>query len=246
MQCKQFDHHNTGEMSLKDKQWFSTRKTAMAMAVASMVSGAAAQDADVVFEQIEITGSRIPATDNDVSVHPVSVLNEESLRLSGVLLASEALNQMPQLGDAQEGGSSINSLNSGFGVGTQTVNLRNMGAKRTLVLVNGRRHVGGDVGTASVDLNSIPMGLVDRIEVLTGGASAVYGADAVTGVVNVILKEKFVGSELNVRTAQTSESDGKETALSFTKGSLFEGGEFSACTFPFPAECPPIGRHKRR
>ncbi len=213
------------------------------MAVASIVSGAAAQDADVVFEQIEITGSRIPAMDNDVSVHPVSVLNEESLRLSGVLLASEALNQMPQLGDAQEGGSSINSLNSGFGVGTQTVNLRNMGAKRTLVLVNGRRHVGGDVGTASVDLNSIPMGLVDRIEVLTGGASAVYGADAVTGVVNVILKEEFVGSELNVRTAQTSESDGEETALSFTKGSIFEGGDY-VFSVEYSAQEPILGRDR--
>ena len=78
-------------------------------------------------------------------------------------------------------------------VGQTVLQLRGMGPERTLVLVNGRRHVAGVAGSQSVDIGSIPAALIERVEVLTGGASAIYGADAVTGVVNFVLKENFEG-----------------------------------------------------
>lgn len=119
-------------------------------------------------EQIIVTGSRIQSSSMDAP-QPITSISAEDFLDSGALTASEALNQLPQLGDALGGGSSINTLNSGFNTGTQTVNLRNLGANRTLVLVNGRRHVGGNVGTSAVDLNSIPTGMIERIDVLKRG-----------------------------------------------------------------------------
>ena len=120
-------------------------------------------------EQIIVTGSRIQSSSTDAP-QPITSISAEDFLDSGALTASEALNQLPQLGDALGGGSSINTLNSGFNTGTQTVNLRNLGANRTLVLVNGRHHVAGNVGTSAVDLNSIPTGMIERIDVLTGSA----------------------------------------------------------------------------
>ena len=190
--------------------------------LATSATHALAQDSD----EIIVTGSRIVKPSNANSPQPLVALDESAFEETGALTISEALNELPQLGDSLEGGSSINSLNAGFGVGTQTVNLRNLGANRTLVLVNGRRHVGGDVGTSAVDLNSIPSYMVDRIDVVTGASSAVYGADAVTGVVNVILKERFEGTELGIRGGISSEGDGEEFALNAVHGGVFEGGEY--------------------
>lgn len=183
---------------------------------------ALAQDAD----EIIVTGSRIVKPSNANSPQPLVTLDADSFKETGALTVSEALNELPQLGDSLEGGSSINSLNAGFGVGTQTVNLRNLGANRTLVLVNGRRHVGGDVGTSAVDLNAIPSYMVDRIDVVTGASSAVYGADAVTGVVNVILKDSYDGTEFGIRGGVSSEGDGEELALNAVHGGVFDRGEY--------------------
>ena len=170
-------------------------------------------------EEVLVTGSRISNTNQNAS-QPLVVIGNKEFGDSGALVVSEALNQLPQLGNSLESGSSINALNGGFGVGTQTANLRNLGANRTLVLVNGRRHVGGDVGTSAVDLATIPAGLVERIDVVTGAASSIYGADAVTGVINVVLKEDFEGTSLTVRGGGTSEGGGDEYALSATHGGV--------------------------
>ena len=176
-------------------------------------------------EQIIVTGSRIQSSSTDAP-QPITSISAEDFLDSGALTASEALNQLPQLGDALEGGSSINTLNSGFNTGTQTVNLRNLGANRTLVLVNGRRHIGGNVGTSAVDLNSIPTGMIERIDVLTGATSAVYGADAVTGVINVILKSGYEGTDVSLRYGSTTQSDGEEAALALTHGGSFGNGSY--------------------
>jgi outer membrane receptor protein involved in Fe transport len=191
--------------------------------LAGTSSAAFAQNAE---DEIIVTGSRIAKTTNANSPQPLVTFDESEFSETGALTISEALNELPQLGDSLEGGSSINSLNAGFGVGTQTVNLRNLGANRTLVLVNGRRHVGGDIGTSAVDLATIPSYMVDRIDVVTGASSAVYGADAVTGVVNVILKENFEGTEIGLRGGVTSEGDGEEFALNAVHGGEFDGGEY--------------------
>ena len=82
--------------------------------------------------------------------------------------------------------------------GLSSADLRRLGASRTLTLVNGKRHVAGSPGSAQVDLSTIPVSLIKRIDILTGGASAIYGSDAVTGVVNVILKDDYEGFEFDV------------------------------------------------
>jgi outer membrane receptor protein involved in Fe transport len=203
----------------------------IALSTASFASAVQAQEAgdtsDNVTEgeTIVVTGSRLPSG-NAQSPQPISSLGEEAFEATGALTVSEAIAELPQLGDALEGGSSINALNSGFGVGTQTVNLRGLGANRTLVLVNSRRHVGGDVGTSAVDLATIPSALVERIDVVTGANSAVYGADAVTGVVNVVLKSDYDGTEISGRYGITSEGDGQEFALSAVHGGSFGNGEY--------------------
>ncbi|WP_158658111.1 TonB-dependent receptor domain-containing protein [Agarilytica rhodophyticola] len=231
-------------MQLKNQQLHQPFcKTLLAIAVASFMPNAFAQDVDFTLEQIEITGTRILGTDNDVSVQPVTVLDGDYLRASGRLTAGDILNELPMFGDGQPGGSSINSLNGGFSADARTINLRNLGDNRSLVLVNGRRHVGGDVGTSSVDLNSIPVGLIERVEILTGGASAVYGADAVTGVVNVILKTDFVGNEFTIRGGASGEDDAEETALSFTHGGEFKSGGYQF-SLEYSDQQPVFGRDR--
>ena len=107
------------------------------------------------------------------------------------------------------------------GDGTAALNLRNLGETRTLVLVNGRRHVASRAGTAVVDINTIPTALVERVEVLTGGASAIYGADGVSGVVNFILKDDFEGMDFRVQTSIPDDSGGENYLASATFGTNF-------------------------
>lgn len=220
-----------------------------AATAATIIMSGSASAAEGVEEGPEIeeivvvakTGSRI--TTNLNSPQPISSITGDELLSIGALTVAEAINQLPQLGDSLEGGSSINSLNSGFGVGTQTVNLRNLGANRTLVLVNGRRHVGGDVGSGAVDLNTIPIGIIDRIDVLTGGASAVYGADAVTGVVNIILKNHFEGNKIGVRYGISKEGDADEFVLDGTHGGICGRGNY-VLSVEYSQQNPIVGRNR--
>lgn len=184
----------------------------------------ASPEEEVEEEAIVVTGSRLATNKN--SPQPLTSLNEEAFEATGALTVSEAINELPQLGNSLESGFAINGLNGGFGIGTQTINLRNLGANRTLVLVNGRRHVGGDIGTSAVDLNSIPAGLVEAIDIVTGASSAVYGADAVTGVVNIRLKQDYEGTELSFRVGSTTEGDGEEYSIGGVHGGIFSGGDY--------------------
>lgn len=136
--------------------------------------------------QIVITGSRIPRT-NLAAVSPVTVIGSDEIRLEGASNAEEILNQLPQVN------SSEGEFVSAGATGTATVDLRGLGSVRTLVLVNGRRLMPGDPRFSVADINSIPTSLIQRVEVLTGGAAAVYGSDAVAGVVNFILVTKLDG-----------------------------------------------------
>ena len=137
---------------------------------------------------IIVTGSRIPQP-NLESAAPVTVVNDQDVKLSGSTRVEDVLNQLPSVGAAQASGVSNGAT------GTAEVDLRYMGAKRSLVLINGRRMMPGDPNSAnlSADLNVIPSALIRRAEVLTGGASSVYGADAVAGVVNFIMDTSFEG-----------------------------------------------------
>ena len=141
------------------------------------------QSADIV-----VTGSRIPQP-NLTSAAPITVVTSQDIKAQGVTKIEDLLNSLPSVSAGQ-----TSNLSNGAN-GTADVDLRGLGAKRTLVLVNGRRLVPGDPGSASIaDLNFIPSSLVKRIEILTGGASSTYGADAVSGVANFIMDTNFTGT----------------------------------------------------
>lgn len=141
----------------------------------------AATEGDVV-----VTGSRIPQP-NLSSASPITVVNSAEIKQTGTTRVEDLINSLPQVFAGQ--GSNV----SNGATGTATVNLRGLGEERNLVLVNGRRLLPGDPNSAAADLNAIPAALVKRVEVLTGGASSVYGADAVAGVVNFIMDTDLQG-----------------------------------------------------
>ncbi len=162
-------------------------------AVIAMTGSAAAQMAAP--ETVTITGSRLPVQ-GLVAASPVAVVNNEDVKINGTINVENLLSNLPQA-FASQGGAISNGSS-----GTATVNLRNLGANRTLVLIDGKRLQPGDpntVGpdTAAPDINNIPAALIDHIEVLTGGASAVYGSDAIAGVVNFVMRKDFEGVEFD-------------------------------------------------
>jgi len=142
--------------------------------------------------EIVVTGSRIP-TPNLTSVSPVTAVTSQELKLQGTTNVENMLNSLPQVFAAQSGTVSNGST------GTATVNLRGLGSTRTLVLVDGRRLMPGDPTNPVPDLNAIPAALIDRVDVLTGGASAVYGSDAIGGVVNFVMNRNFEGFRLDAQ-----------------------------------------------
>ena len=162
--------------------------------------GAFAQDSTEL-EEIVVTGSRI-VRNTLVTPTPMTIIDAEAIEISGATNIGDLLNQLPALGSTR------GSQNSDRFIGTAGLNLldlRRLGTARTLVLVDGQRHVAGNIGSAAVDVNSIPAALIERVEVITGGASAVYGADAVTGVVNFILKHDFEGIQLDIQTGRSED-----------------------------------------
>ena len=138
-------------------------------------------------EEVVVTGTRI-ADPNVTSSSQITSIDGEELLVRGITRVEDYLNDLPQISPGQ----SITNANGANG--TATANLRNLGCSRTLVLMNGRRMVSGTTGGGNcADLNTVPTLLLDKVEVLTGGASSVYGSDAVAGVVNFILDDEFVG-----------------------------------------------------
>ena len=171
---------------------------------------AQAQDNTQKLERVTITGSNIKRTDTETA-SPVQVISREEIERSGKQSIQEVLR-----GVTADGlGSIPSSFSDGFASGSAAVSLRGLGVNSTLVLVNGRRMTTyglADDGTRNfVDLNSLPLEAVDRIEVLKDGASAIYGADAVGGVVNVILRKNYTGASIGGSYGQASRGDGKTT-----------------------------------
>lgn len=168
----------------------------------SLLSGAAALLLGVVpalaqeggsVSEVVVTGSRIPRPNLDQPT-PVTTVSSIAIENAGTSSLGDVLAQLPAL--ASSGTVRANSDSGANLGGLSFPDLRGLGTSRTLTLVNGRRHVAGDAGDTAVDLNSIPTALVDRVEVVTGGASAIYGSDAVSGVINIILKDHFKGYEV--------------------------------------------------
>lgn len=198
--------------------------TASALALATAAQAQASDDATAANDgAIVVTGSRIARPELESSM-PVSVVNmEESSRL-GLVTAWDALIREPSISPGVGRG---NAGSQGFDGGTASINLRNMGTNRTLTLIDGQRRVSGSARSSAVDLNMIPAGMIERIEVITGGAAAIYGADAVTGAVNVITKKDIKGLSLQATQGISQRGDAPTTSVSLVGGSKFAGGRGS-------------------
>lgn len=182
----------------------------------AQTTAAVERSADGKTERIEVTGSRIKRTDIE-GASPVTVISGADIELSGFSSVEEIL--QAGIGNA---GRTVEGNESSWTQGANTINLRGMGANRTLVLVNGKRvpqfptATGGT--TNFVDTSTFPSSAVERIEILTGGASAIYGSDAVGGVVNIILKKDFIGNQLSLRHENPQHGGRDKSKASFTSG----------------------------
>jgi len=165
-----------------------------APAPAAAATPAPAAETGAAVTEFVVTGSRIPRP-NLTSVSPVTTVNAQDIKLQGTTNVEDLINNLPQafadFGQFESNGAS----------GTATVDLRGLGNVRTLVLIDGKRVQPGDPAVPVADLNFIPPSLIERIEVLTGGASAVYGSDAIAGVVNFIMKHNFQGLQIDAETS---------------------------------------------
>ncbi|CAB0151234.1 Vitamin B12 transporter BtuB [Pseudidiomarina piscicola] len=168
-------------------------------------------------EKITVTGSRIARREE--SGAPIQVVDQDDLEIRGALTLGEILQELPSVGASLNGNGS-----AGTSHGSSTINLRNLGENRALVLVNGNRWVNG-AGTRGfrdfVDLNTIPSAIVKSVEVLQDGATAIYGADAIAGVVNIQTYKDYVGSQAKVYYGQASEGDRESVNFDFLHGTDF-------------------------
>lgn len=176
-------------------------------------------------EEVVVTGSRI-ARPNLEQPAPVSTITQEAIANSGTTNLGDILAEMPGMGR----GNTVraNADSGGTLVGLNQANLRSLGATRTLTLVNGKRHVGGSAGSTAVDLNAVPTALVKNIEVVTGGASAIYGSDAVSGVVNIILRDDFEGAQIGASYGIADGSLNERWSIDATIGGNFAEGRGNA------------------
>jgi outer membrane receptor protein involved in Fe transport len=172
---------------------------------------------------IVVSGTRIRTNEYDFA-NPVVAIDDEAIQNSGVTNLTDFLTESPALTgsfDSNDG----SGANAGIGgVGLNLLDLRNLGTQRTLLLIDGRRHVAAVPGSSSVDVNTIPIDLIQRIDIVTGGASAIYGADAVTGVVNFITKRDFEGLTVRGQAGISGEGDAANQFVSITAGKNFADG----------------------
>jgi len=201
------------------------RSTALAAVLLGFPGVVAAQtasensDADAII----VTGSRIPRPETEAA-NPVMTLSAQDIVQSGTTNITDYLKTLPALVGSQ---SSYNNSGDRAGIGFTGLNLldlRNLGYDRTLVLVDGRRHIGSADGLQSVDINTIPSDLIERVEVSTGGASAIYGADGVSGVVNFIQKKDFEGLTARVQAGISGQGDAGQRLIALTGGHNFADG----------------------
>ncbi len=216
----------TTETNILEMYIMKFKNTPVALALFAALSTSHAMAVDVVdesakksVERIEVTGSRI-ARINTQTPSPVVSIDAAAIKGTGMLNVSELLTQLPQFAL----GNDSSSGNSSFGnAGLNTVNLRNLGADRTLILVNGRRIIRStlDNGFMTADTGYIPVDLLERVDILTGGAASTYGADAVAGVVNFVMKKEYEGTRVSGQYGQSDLSDGEEASFTLTTGHNF-------------------------
>ncbi|MEL6868301.1 MAG: TonB-dependent receptor [Pseudomonadota bacterium] len=197
-----------------------------AIAIALPLSALAQQETSGESERIEeivVTGTRIQRPEAATAI-PVVAISAQNLEQSGLTNVTELLTQTPALFNSEDNFDAAGSQARGGGAGVNLLDLRNLGPNRTLVLVDGRRHIAGIAGEAAVDINTIPTGLIERIDVQTGGVSSVYGADGVSGVVNFIMRRDFEGIDIRAQQGQSDFGDADSSFLSATFGTNFQEG----------------------
>ncbi|MDH3751567.1 MAG: TonB-dependent receptor plug domain-containing protein, partial [Gammaproteobacteria bacterium] len=184
--------------------------------------------ADEALEEVVVTGSRIRQSPLEES-SPILQISEQDIDRSGLTSIGDYLQRLSASGGAlntrfnSSGNFGFPPDGGGIGAGASQVDLRFLGSKRTLVLVDGVRWVNGSSASgvsSAVDLNTIPTGIIDRIEVLEDGASSIYGSDAISGVVNIITKKDFDGFEISAYTGAYDEGDGETQEYSISLGSV--------------------------
>ncbi|MEQ9004841.1 MAG: TonB-dependent receptor, partial [Pseudomonadales bacterium] len=188
-------------------------------------SGAAYAAEEAPIEEVVVTGSRI-ARANLTAPTAVTTIDSTAIEQSGLINVADILRTLPSFGVSTLSSGNSNFLTSSSGV--NTLQLRNLDEDRTLVLVNGRRYVSGIAGSASVDFNTIPSALIDRVEVITGGASAIYGSDALAGVINVLLKDDFEGVEAGYQYGKATNGGDIQHEYTLTAGGNFADGRGNA------------------
>jgi outer membrane receptor protein involved in Fe transport len=200
----------------------------------SVAVPAQTQDTDAgiatdVIEEIVVTGTRIKRRDFKTA-SPLTTIDAEDFAFSGQVTVEETLNQMPQV-FPQIGRTSNNpSLGNNPGIGSAEVDLRGFGPNRSLVLLNGRRMAPSGTGNG-VDLNNIPQFLIDRVEIITGGTSAVYGSDAIAGVVNFITKQDYSGLGVEAGVSMSEPGDAEIYDLNLVYGHNFANGRGNITLF---------------
>ncbi len=198
-------------------------------------------DDAATLDRVTVTGTRI-AREGFVTPSPVTAVSAEDIRATGAVTIGDLMTKLPQLTPTFTLGNSTRFIGT---AGLGLLDLRGLGDSRTLVLVNGRRHVGGTPGSTSVDVNTIPVEWIERVEVITGGASAVYGADAIAGAVNFILKKSFDGMEMRGQIGRADESSFGREFASFSIGDDFADGRGTAAMSIERSEQDRFGRGNR-
>jgi iron complex outermembrane receptor protein len=232
----------------------ATATSLVPAALSQTVAANSTAASDATLQEVVVTGSRIAVAPNDISISPITTVSALEIQQTGLIRTEDILNSLPSITAEQGSGQSISSS------GTSTVSLRDLGSQRTLVLVNGVRMNPGGAGGISggnanaADINQIPSELIERVDVLTGGASSVYGADAVAGVVNFVLNTHYEGVKVDAdygfyRHSNNDQSDiaaleafgspvppstvdtGQQKQLSIVAGSNFADGKGNASAY---------------
>ena len=178
------------------------------------------ESSPATLEQVVVTGTHIARPEVE-STMPISVINAGDAKNYGNSTVYDALLLDPAIGP---GIGETSSLGQEYDQGVANINLRNMGANRSLVLVDGERWVSSGARTSAVDLNTIPTALIDHYEVVTGGAAAIYGADAVTGAVNIIMKKEMTGVDISATSGISSRGDANQDNVSIATGGEYADG----------------------
>jgi outer membrane receptor protein involved in Fe transport len=186
-------------------------------------NGEDVDEASSYVEEVIVTGSRLRRRDFNAP-SPITSVDQEQIRNSGQANLEAAMNQMPQITP------SINRSTNNGSNGTAEINLRGLGAGRTLVMLNGRRVAASGIGSA-VDINNLPQVLIDRVEIITGGATTVYGSDAVSGVVNFVTRDDFDGFGIDASAYMSERGDSNTYDINLTYGHNFENGRGNLTVF---------------